>query len=171
VKVYKWENKNEIQSKIWTYVKRREQLRLKYGVEERKKAPEEYKKAVKTINNRLDLWRRKMVDIDKRRIQTIAIANAVACFTGFDVKNSVDKKTNDYNISRSLFIKYGMESGITGVLLAEYVGTTNRSYASNVRLSFTRSFATNPDNRELYKRFLKHINELSEQHKTKNETF
>lgn len=171
MKVYKWEYKNEIQKKVWKLLKKRDKLREQYGVSERKKSPDEYKEKVKIINKKLDLWRRKMVDIDKRRIQTIAIANAIACFTGFNVKNSIDNKTHDYHISRCLFIKYGMENGITGVLLAEYIGTTNKSYASDVRLSFTRSFEKNNDNRDLYKRFVTYMNELSEKHKTKNEAF
>lgn len=168
MKLYKAIDKNKLQRCIWVYQKRRDALRLKWGVRERVKAPEAYRKAVKNINNHLEKWRMKIRDVEKRTNQLWAIGNAMSYFMGISVKNSADKRnTGDreldkkYDLARKIYSKYCLEHRISQTLVSEFIGWSRGQVAANNRINFTKSFSEHPENRELYSRFLRYMNELS----------
>lgn len=133
-------------------------IRDEYGVKERSRAPEGYKILTETLTNKLELLRKKMRDIDKRNIQIMALGNEVALFTGINVKGigSGNGGSDRAFYAKCLFSKWGMENGLPGVLLSEYMRTYNVA-ASKMRMSFTRKFKTSKETREFWERWKKHM--------------
>lgn len=136
-----------IQSNIWTYEKRREKLRIKYGITRQNinstEGHPEYSKAVEKINDKIRSWNRRIRVIDELSNKIVALGNAVALFTGYNVKDSGNARGNERLIlAKSLFYKYGLEHKISGKHLREYVGAKHIKQPADYRRNFTRLFST-----------------------------
>lgn len=136
--------KARIKSWIWEYEKRREKLMDHH----------------KNMSRKIKLWKTRVKIIEMSQEKVIAIGNVVATFTGYNIKNSQDSDLEGVKKAKYLFYKYGMEDGISGKLLREYVGSEDNTEPSKYRMKFTRSFQKHPENSELYHRFKAYINDL-----------
>lgn len=150
-----------LQSDIWEYVKRRESLKTTPFLSEM--VIRGHKKKNK---QKIDNWRQQIKRMDERKNRIIALGNAVAYFTGINVKGigSTDvPSTYDrtYNAT-ALFSKYGLEHQIMGNFLSEYMGR-HKDAAGRTRLNFTRSFKAHPDRQELYHRFCEYMERLQQE--------
>lgn len=153
------------QHKIKVYETRRDKFRLKYNVSmntfPKQKAPREYHKAVKNINDKIKMWYAMIRAYDIRMNRIRALGNAVTLFTGYNVKDSgklTSKKGEDSNmkLARSIFYKYGLENSSHNKDLREYVGAKRPSQPADYRREFNRSFRDiKSNNKELYNRFKK----------------
>lgn len=165
MKLYTSEDKDRIVRHVWEYRKRRDKLREIYGVINGRRAPDEYKKKAKKINNKIRQWQHTIKMVERRTNQLIAIANELAYYTCINVRNSIDKITPEYRKARNIYYKYCLEIGIPATLIAEYVGASRGDVVARGRLSFNRSFEKHPENRELYVRFRDYINDLTQQNR------
>jgi len=82
------------------------------------------------------------------------LAEDIKEFMGEDVKRTKDPKTKEGKAAKGIFIKYGMQNGIKGLFLGNYIGLKGNWSASRYRIRFTKSFSKNNYNREMYYRFL-----------------
>lgn len=162
MKLYQANDRADLYHNIYTYKKRREKLRQKYDVYNGGKAPIIYKQKVYNINQKIRHWQKMITTIDRNNNRIIAIANALAYFTGYNVKDSVLYTSHRHKETRNLFYKYCLEHNISATLVAEYVGASRGDVVARGRSNFTLSFEKHPKNRETYNRFLTYMNELSE---------
>jgi len=156
--VLRHSERKKIYHRLFVYEQRREQLLKKFG------GTAQYSTKVKQIQRTIDQYKAAIKRIDARTTKVIAIGNALAYFSGHNVKNSSRSRLIPRYV-KGIFFKYGMENGITGSLLAEYVGTGSTGYPSETRMWFTRSFKTNPEYREQYKRFSEFIKTYQNENK------
>lgn len=154
------------QQHIWTYEKRREAMRIKYKVISNtfppQKASPAYHKAVRNINNKIKQWNKAIKEIDILSNKLIALGNAVATFTGCNIKGSGKnmRDNKDYDrmkLAKSLFYKYGLESGIGNIHLRQYVGAKKPSQPGDYRRAFNRLFENTYDARDTWIAFNKHF--------------
>lgn len=151
-------DKNIYQQKMFIYEQRKKERKAKlikmYG---RWKGgcgvPEHETATIKRLTIKINNWRKMERIIEERRIKVIALANHIAYFSGFSIKGSAMSRLPIANTMRGIFCKWGIENGIRGIILAEYIGYNNRYWASKTRLTFTRSFTKNKQNKELWERF------------------
>lgn len=155
MKLAKFKDKNIYERKMHVYKARREEHRARFGVENGKKAPEGYKLAVANINKKIRSWEHTIDDIEKRRNKTIALANDIALFMGITVKNIGASREIRPMLAKFIFCKYGMENGIPGVHLAEYMGINTRQ-ASYLRMSFTKKLGQR-EYKEMWERWKKFL--------------
>jgi hypothetical protein len=149
--------------KIQTYKKRREALRNKYppvSFSPGPTYPPEYHEAVKRINLKIKLWSRQIKRIDMRTNQIIALGNAVAIYTGKNVKQSNHSKLEGMKLAKSLFYKYGLENKIPAKELREYVGANRINQPTDYRREFTLSFRTKPENKQQWLNFCDYMRNL-----------
>lgn len=126
---------------ILNYEERRQALRKKYGLHSA-----EYRQRVININKRIKLWGRYITKIDKISVRIIALGNAIAIFTGCNVKdsgnnNALLKSYTAMRLARGIFYKYGLEHKIEGKLLREYVGAKGVNQPADYRKWLTSTFA------------------------------
>lgn len=146
---------NEYECLIWTYSKRRDEYREKFGV-----TSEEYKKRVYQINIKLGNWRRDAKRQRDKRAKIDWIISQIKEFIGYNLyENFKSPRTKEGRVAKGIFFKYGMEHRIMGVDLSDRLGLKGKWTASKYRSRFTDSFKTNKYNREMYHRFLKFIKE------------
>lgn len=157
MKIYTPNDKNTIQQKIHIYKERRNKLRQKYGVSERRKAPDEYMRKISNINRKIRSWNQLLGTIDERKIAAIAIANHICYFMGVNVKNIGGKKDFNSMIAKGLYSKYGMENGICGKVLSEYMNLSSKT-APRLRMGFTRMLSV----REYKEKWLSFKNYMKE---------
>lgn len=136
--------RNIYQQNIYEYTRRREDYKKLYGI-----GNPRYQKAARNIYAKVASWKKCIKRIDARRQVMDVLKWRVYSFTGFSPKTDLD--------SRYLFYKWGMEHNISGVHLSKYLGYVGRWTAGRMRLRFTRSFPTNPRNRELWHRFKQYM--------------
>jgi hypothetical protein len=144
--------RKKYQSMIWEYEKRRDVMREKYGI----RTPE-YKEAVRNIRRKLNGWRCQIRRIDKRNEQINALIKAVNQY--FNVKIEGSKGCQKTVTARYVFYKYGLEKKLyrtMGTHLSEAINRNKRE-AYRRRLSFTKSFKTNPQNKQAYHNFKNYI--------------
>lgn len=146
-------SKNRYQQCIHMYLKRREEYKNKYG-----KTSKRYLQLSKGIQRKLDIWRGAIRRIEKRDVRIKSIDDRVLEFIGKSAYNSVGTKDELVILARNLFIRYGIENGIQGVFLADYVNLKFRQDASRYRLQFIRSFPKNRNNKEIWYRFQEFMN-------------
>lgn len=157
---------NVYQQKICTYRKRRDIKKAKlikmYGswcnsgnrhVKNRIIVPIRDVKVIKRLTKKINWYQTMEKTIKDRKNAVIALANHVAYFTGYNVKNSPSCRREIANIARGIFCKWGLENGIKGVMLEEYMGYTKHSRAGETRLNFIKSFSKNNNNKEMWLRF------------------
>ena len=144
-----------VSSNIITYKKRREQLRITGTLTQ-----EHRKQLQQKINN----WNRKIKRMDERKNKIIALGNAVAYFTGINVKGIGVESQRNYRIynATALFAKYGLEHDIGGLYLSQYMGK-HEDAAGRTRLAFTRDFEKYPERKELYHRFCQYMERLEQE--------
>jgi hypothetical protein len=161
-------SKAQYNQAIHVYKKRREKLREKYGIISlTKKRPIEYKKAVYNLECKIRTWKKAIKRIERYNGRVYNINKAISGFMGINIRETRRWSNNpDVLIARGIFAKYCLESGIPGPYLRAYLGTSinrktknfNRSsYETDIRRRFTRTFASNPKNKELYHRFLEYM--------------
>lgn len=110
-------------------------------------------------------WTKEMDEIDKITNQMIAISNAVILFAGRSPRRIGKGNKHDQDIIRlakSLFYKYGLESGINGTYLAEFAGIYKKNEAFQYRTKFTQSFKDKTsNNKQRWYMFKEHIDRLT----------
>ena len=146
-------NIQEYQKLLHEYSKRREFYLSEYGSKDAR-----YLNCRKKIHN----CNRAINRFHKRKKEIKKIALRIKEFIGVDVRDKLKRswQTKEQKAARGIFFKYGMQSGIIGRELAEYLGLKcTVGYPSTYRMKFTRSFKTNKYNKEMYHRFLKFIKE------------
>ena len=151
--------KNRYQQKIHTYEERRQRLREKYGYTPGRVIPG-YGEAVRNLTNKISRWKRAIKRIEERQAKLELIAGRTELFyEGITLKNSAHSHKPEVCMARKLFYKYALEHGCRSRDAAVYVGGKQPQWPATKRLQFTRSFKTQPENRELWHRFLKHMKE------------
>ena len=145
--------KNQYEQKISVYKQRRKVIQEKFNYINGKSASPEYHKAVKTLNTKIRSWQRQVKRIEQRDLQIKNLDKSVFDFIGISVKDSMEFHDTETSYARLLFYKRGMETGLNGKLLSEYVGAKDSGLASKNRLRFTRSFKFNKENLDMWHRF------------------
>ncbi len=108
--------------------------------------------STKGMEERIEKLEEAMVMVDKEKIRVTALANNLAIFCGINVKN-IGVHPHDSKIvqARRIFAKWGLENGIPGKVLWDYMGT-NKADLSQLRKNFTRSFSK-PDGKDIWNRW------------------
>lgn len=147
-----------VSSNILTYKKRRDELTEKYD------DVEIIRKHRDVIQQKINNWNRKIRVMDERKNRIVALGNAVAYFTGINVKDVGEDSQRIKNIyeATALFAKWGLEHEINGLFLSQYMGK-HKDAAGRTRLAFTRDFETMPERKELYYRFCDYMKHLQEE--------
>lgn len=141
---------------IWKYKQRREALRIKYPAERLYpfKRGDSYNKAVAQINKKIKLWNRQIKKIDMISNKIMALGNAVAYFTGHNVKDSGRVDGTEMKVARMLFYKYGIENlEIEQKLLREYVGAKRVQQPAEYRKAFNTILRTDRTQWENFKAY------------------
>ena len=141
-------SKNRYQQCIHMYLKRRDGYKEKYGVRS-----ERYLELSKGINRKLSSYRRAIKRIEARDLIIKNLADKIYEFCGVSVWLSINKKDDNVEVAKNLFVKWGMENGIQGILLNRYIGGKGSWTASRRRMKFTKSFLFNANNKEMWMRF------------------
>ena len=144
-------NIQEYQKMLHEYKKRRNVYMLKYGVDSK-----EYlncRRQIHNIHRAINRWykRKQMMDSLRDKIKE---------FIGVDVSIKLLKGKQDLTkkVAKAIFVKYGMQNGISGTDIGNYVGYADPSVcASRLRTKFTKSFKDNDYNKQMYHGFLKFI--------------
>jgi hypothetical protein len=137
----------------------KEEMKVKYNWSGwRNVAPSEYADRTWQITRRISAYNAKIREIDAKQDKIDNLAKRVEEFTSQLLKTEVVRRKSPYPI-HGLYFKYGMEHGMKGTELCTHLGTTasNQSLPTLVRTNFTKSFSTNPENRELYHRFIQYM--------------
>lgn len=150
-KYYKW---------AWMYEKRREDLRVKLGLQYNLPPTKavahlpEYKKRAAIFTKKIKQWKYSLRQIDKRRDSIVFLEKSVKLFTGSSVRGNA-KVVQGAKLAKSIYYKFGIENGLRGKDLMEHIGGKRELQPMEYRRSFTQSFHTNPENKELWLRFKK----------------
>ena len=101
--------------------------------------------------------------IDERKDRIVELGKAVQEYTGVNVYNIGPASQRDKRIyeATALFSKWGLEHGINGLYLSQYMGKY-KDAAGRTRLAFTRAFEKQPDRKELYYKFCQYVSEAKE---------
>lgn len=153
-----------ISSNIITYRKRRAELAR--GELGRIRTEEQLIHHKKKTQQKIDNWNRRIKRMDIVKNKLIALGNAVAYFTGVNIKGiGPDDTTAMYNPaynSMAIFSKWGLEHHLHGDVLSDYMAK-HKDSAGRLRLEFTRSFEEKPERRELYSRFCEYMERLQQE--------
>ena len=161
----------KLQRWIWNYQKRNEddkaRLKLKYGDWnkrglDRVSPPEEWIRIFKSRKRKIDRWKRAMKIMDERSSKHNKLISIVEGFFGetLKVEGPISRKRPGPKLG--VLFKYGLENGYTGYDLAKAIGirpSVDRQIPSEARINFTKSFETIPENREIYTRFKRYVEE------------
>lgn len=145
MRLYTNADKDRMMRHIWEYEKRRKN----------------YRNQLKNATNKIKEWKRVMTRVEERTNKLLAINNALATFCGISVRNTANHKSARALEAKRIFYKYCLEHDISATLIAEFVGVRRGDTISDCRRNFNKSFVTNPEKRELYTRFERYINDLS----------
>jgi hypothetical protein len=143
---------------IGMYTRRRQELRKKYGVTTvHRHLPAAYRRTARIYMIKMMTWKTAIRKIDKTVFKISNLERAVFEFTDVRIAEHKGMKVKgDVWIAKALYYKFGIESGITGVNLRSYIGLgilEVKREPGLFRSRFTRSFSTNPENKELWIRF------------------
>lgn len=142
-----YETRKDYVKWIWTYKKRREKARTN----------------LKAMSRKIKGWEKQIKNMDEKKAKIIALGNAVAMFTGINVKNSNDYVIDGMKEAKSIFYKYGLENGMAGTELEDYVCCRESGQAAKYRRKFNKSFDTIPSNLELFNRFKRYYEAENEE--------
>lgn len=138
--------------KMWMTRHRRQKSKELHGAES-----ERYKQISHRATRTLENYKNKMDRLDERAGKNglmRVVDKAMQEFIGVSIKEaSPSSRVRSLLLARNLFYKYCMEHGIRGRDVARYCGFAETDRASKQRMNFTRSFATCPENREMWHRF------------------
>lgn len=123
--------KHQYQKNIWQYRKRRDYL-----------------------SKQIALWQRQLRIMEVRESGCENLIKAIDDF--FDVNIRSKKQCVLHRLARKVYYKYGMENGFDGTFLSRAIGLRCTHTSANGRLKFTRSFESNPDNKQQYHNFKNH---------------
>lgn len=132
--------KRDYQKWVWQYKRRREA----------------YKNQIRKVTKKISQWNNEIKRIEATTERISRIENAVNYF--FSVEISSKKMDKDHKLARSIYYKIAIESKIQGNKVAEHIGRSKKM-ATDGRLSFTRTFNSEPKNKEQYHRFKKYFEE------------
>lgn len=130
--------KNRYQAMVATYEKRRQKVK------------EVYSRRVGKLSYKIKLWKREIRRIEKRHERIEQIATKVEEFTGRRTKNSSPRRES--LLARKLLFKYGLENGVRGVDLAEYVNCDLRNPARS-RRTFNKEIGCYNETKDFWLRF------------------
>lgn len=152
------EKRKRYYTMIWQYKKRRDELRVRLARKDARGRPiykgSEYNKAVKAINQKIKIWSRNIKRIDMITNKIIALGNAVAYFTGMNVKNAGKNQEPKMMNAKFIFYKYGIENlEIEQKLLREYVGAKRVTQPAEYRKKFNSLLREFPLVREQWAAF------------------
>lgn len=159
--VYKAKERNKLKMRIFEYNKRRTAMKNKKPKRTDILSVKTHERRLENYATKIATWRRTIRRLDRRSNAIIALANHIAYFTAYNVKGSGSKKGSmGIEQAKGLFCKWGMENGIPGISLSEYMGHKDNEMASRIRMRFTKSFQKKPENKELWDRFKLYYDDL-----------
>lgn len=126
----------------------------KYGLKS-----ERYKRSRIKLDKKIKIWKQAIRRIDNLHNKIHSIERAVLEFTGIRIIGQVHTPKNrvseDLRLSKFLYYKFGLENGIRGMELREYMGVpqTMEKQPYSYRREFTNSFKTTPGNKEKWLQF------------------
>lgn len=144
-------NIQEYQKMLHEYKKRRKDYMSKYGVLDKRYL--NCRRQIHNIHRAINRWYKRKELMDSLR-------DNIYEFMGVDVSVKLLKGKQDLikKTAKSIFVKYGMQNGISGTDIGNYVGYSHASVcASRLRTKFTKSFKTNDYNKQTYHSFIKFI--------------
>jgi hypothetical protein len=149
--------KNQYQAMLWTYIQRREALRVKYGAKTK-----EYVVFSAKIRVKIATFRNAIRRFEKKELAMKTLNSKLKEFTGINVKQlptTIPPNKEGSNIkimARNIFYKYSIEKyNLRSPDISRFLGlSTKRHTPSTQRLTFTRSFRKNQKNRETYHSFI-----------------
>lgn len=126
---------------------------------EYQKRIESHQKIITSLRKKCKSLRRSIKRQGQRNDLLHETNKFVKDFTGYSVCNIGGNtgRNKDLNLAKNLFYKYCLESGIQGGFIARFCGMKQTETVAKQRKIFTRSFATNKENKENYHRFLAYI--------------
>lgn len=140
--------RGRLQARIWNYQHRRDRAREMYGI-----GSPRYKKTSQNATREIYNCTRRMKRIDKITEKLNRINRRMVDFLGISVHGNGNSRDKNVCMARNLFYKYCLENGITGNYVADFCGLSKKVQPCEQRLTFTRSFANRPANREMWHRF------------------
>jgi hypothetical protein len=146
--------KKHYQSLIWKYEKRRQAVRDKY-----KRGTPEYRKGTKQLTIKISRWKQQIRRIDARTDIASKIYLRINEFFETDIR--IYNGSPTHALAIKCFYKYGIEFGLSGRFLGKFLNRKSLNMGSELRLRLTRSFKTNPDNRNIYHKLKSYINEAA----------
>lgn len=143
---------------IHTYKTRREILRRKYGITDlfhSGKLPPGYTKRAYKLQKQIRNYKEIIKRLDKVWDKIFLLEKVVVAFTGQKIKYTFRQNDKELRIAKYLYYKFGLENGIRGLELRQYLGVpySNRFQPLKFRARFTKSFQSVPENKELWIRF------------------
>ena len=158
----KGRTKNEYQSNLATYIKRREELRKQFNWKLGYPMPTGYGDAVNKLTYRINVWRRQIRRIEAKELILHEIAQKVKDYTGMRVHKSIGvvigysrNEITRLTIARRIFCKYAIDKGVNGYMVSNFVGAKNKDYASRNRLKLQRNL---PKQWFEFKKYIQHEN-------------
>lgn len=118
-----------------------------------------YKKAVINNSRHARAYRKRLEKFDAMINKIRSLANFVATFTGYNVRDIGDvkfKKNTPYTqlkLAKSIFYKYGIENGISQLDLREYVGAGRSIQPSEYRQEFNRAMLKDSNLKQVWENF------------------
>lgn len=153
---------------IVIYKKRRENLRLRFGVTpdlwRKGPLPSRYLKRVFRLHKQIHRFKCRIKRLDAMWDKIFRLERTVAAFTGENIKDqnnlyvrksSMSAKYRSIRTAKYLYYKFGLENGIPAKPLREYIGVpdTITAQPTRYRKSFTNLINKSPEKRELWDKF------------------
>lgn len=127
--------KHQYQKNIWQYKKRRDYLTKKIAE-----------------------WQQQ---VRRMEVRESGCENLICAIDDFFCVSIRSKKMDAlHKLGRKVYYKYGMEKGFEGTYLGRAIGKRQRHTSADGRLRFTRSFESNPDNKQQYHNFKKYYENI-----------
>jgi len=125
--------KNDYQKYIHVYVKRREEYKIKG-------------RNFKPLTTKIAGWKKQIKRIEVKESIMKTVDTQITVFLG------LSPKTGE-TIPRRFFYRWCLENGVNSLYIRQYLGITSKTIISRGRMNLIRNKKQN----ELYKRFLKYI--------------
>jgi len=135
--------KERYQAMIWTY----KQRRLLYKTKNKKK----YANQIRNLTKKIAQWQCQIRRFERRENKINDLIQSVDEYFGVDIRSR--KLNQQHKLARNVYYKFGIENNFRGTWLSSSIGRTQKHRATESRMSFTRSFETNKENRNVYATF------------------
>lgn len=118
-----------------------------------------HQKIITSLRHKCKSLKRSIKRQGKRNDFLNEVNGFVKEFTGYSVFNIGGNtgRNKDLNLAKNIFYKYCLESGVQGGFVARFCGMKQTETVAKQRKNFTRSFATNKENKENYHRFIAYV--------------